>query len=57
MTSVLRCPVCGRRFSHDLSPDSFNILGQKDFFSLFPIKFTYNKKEIHLMTAGIEHQD
>ncbi len=39
-------------FSHDLSPDSFNILGQKDFFSLFPVKFTYRKGEIHLMSAG-----
>ena len=43
-------------FSHDLSHDSFNILGQKDFFSLFPVKFTYNKKEIHLMSASIDEQ-
>jgi hypothetical protein len=43
-------------FSHDLSPDWFNILGQKDFFSLFPVKFTYNKQEIHLMSAGSDEQ-
>ena len=33
-------------FSRDLSPDSFNILGQSDFFALFPIKFTYTKQEV-----------
>ncbi len=42
--------------AHDLSPDSFNILGQKDFFSLFPVKFTYKKREIHLMSASIDEQ-
>lgn len=36
-------------FSHDLSPDSFNILGQEEFFVLFPIKFTFSKLEIVLM--------
>ena len=39
-------------FSPDLSPDTFNILGQEDFFALFPIKFNYAKQEIHLMTSS-----
>ena len=39
-------------FSDDLSPDSFNILGQEEFFALFPIKFTFSKREITLMGAG-----
>ena len=39
-------------FSHELSPDSFNILGQSDFFALFPIKFTYTKEEVNLMSGA-----
>ena len=38
----------GIAFSRDLSPDAFNILGQRDFFALFPVKFTYSKLEIKL---------
>lgn len=39
-------------FSHDLSPDSFNILGQEEFFALFPVKFTFSKLELTLMNVA-----
>jgi len=42
----------GIAFSNDISPDSFNILGQADFFALFPVKFTYRKREINLMSSS-----
>ena len=38
-------------FSDELSPESLNILGQRDFFALFPIKFTFSKHEINLHTS------
>ena len=35
-------------------PDSaVNILGQEGFFSICPIKFTYQKKEIDVMTGSM----
>ena len=52
----LTVEIGGNRFdlpialSADMSIDGFNILGQLDFFALFPIKFTFEKKEIHLMS-------
>jgi len=41
-------------FSRDMPDNATNILGQLDFFDLFPIKFTFRKKEIELM-AGSAH--
>ncbi len=37
-------------FTRDISYNALNILGQQDFFKLFPITFNYQKKEfdIHL---------
>jgi hypothetical protein len=36
-------------FSDELSPESFNILGQREFFALFSIMFSYSKLEVELM--------
>jgi hypothetical protein len=40
-------------FSRDMPDNAVNILGQKGFFELFPITFTYRTKEIDIkMDAG-----
>jgi hypothetical protein len=39
-------------FSHDMPDNATNILGQQDFFSLFPIKFTFSKKLIEVMAGS-----
>jgi hypothetical protein len=39
-------------FSHGMPDNAVNILGQQGFFDLFPIKFTFGKKEIDLMNGG-----
>ncbi len=40
-------------FSYDIPPGQwYDILGQEDFFTLFPIKFSRSKKQIHLMYGG-----
>ena len=41
-------------FSHEMPDNAVNILGQQGFFDLFPIKFTYGKREIDLMIGGRE---
>jgi Aspartyl protease len=41
-------------FSHDMPDNATNILGQQGFFDICPIKFTYRKKEIEVMTASIQ---
>lgn len=40
-------------FSRGMPDNATNILGQQDFFDLFPIKFTYGRKQIELMTGSI----
>ena len=40
-------------FSEYMPDNAVNILGQQGFFDLFPIKFTYRKKEIELMRGGM----
>lgn len=40
-------------FSRDMPDNAMNILGQLDFFELCPIKFTFRKKEIDIMTGSI----
>lgn len=50
--------IGGNDFSHvcvafcdDMPDNAMNILGQEDFFSMFPIKFTFRKKEVTLMSG------
>jgi len=38
-------------FSRDMPDNATNILGQLDFFDLFPIKFTYSKREIEISSS------
>lgn len=40
-------------FTRDMPDNATNILGQQDFFALFPVKFTYSKKQIELMTGSV----
>lgn len=40
-------------FSHDMPDNAVNILGQMGFFEICPIKFSYQKKEIDVMTGEI----
>ena len=44
-----QCPRIRIAFSRDMPDNAVNILGQQGFFELFPIKFTYGKKEIDVM--------
>lgn len=37
-------------FSYDMPDNAVNILGQEDFFDLFPIKFTHRKRELEFMS-------
>jgi hypothetical protein len=39
-------------FSRGMLDNAVNILGEQGFFELFPIKFTYSKREIELMSSG-----
>ena len=41
-------------FCREMPDNAVNILGQKGFFELFPIKFTLRKREIDIM-AGSMH--
>jgi len=40
-------------FSKDMPDNAVNILGQQGFFEICPIKFTYAKREIEIMTGSI----
>ena len=40
-------------FSAYMPENAVNILGQQGFFDLFPIKFTYRKRVIELMSGNI----
>jgi hypothetical protein len=44
-----RMPIA---FSTGMPDNAVNILGQQGFFDLFPIKFTFSKREIDLMNEG-----
>src|SRR5437762_1542582 len=46
---VHRVPIA---FSREMPDNAVNILGQRGFFELFPIKFTYAKKEIEIMSGS-----
>ena len=41
-------------FSRDMPDAEYGILGQAGFFDQFPIKFTYRKRQVELMTASQE---
>ena len=59
-THTVSIEVGGRRlgdidisFSSQMPDEATNILGQKGFFQLCPIKFTYRNHEIDIMTGNV----
>lgn len=52
-----RLPNVSIAFSREMPDNAMNILGQQGFFGICPIKFTYTKREIELMTgtSGTRH--
>lgn len=49
----VRLPPIGVAFSRDFPDRAVNILGQQGFFEMCPIKFTYRRKEIAIVTSGM----